>query len=218
MSADAISKNSESFFPALKEHLASRVQEFGLIPDQRKSELEKLATYIQNRRSQLLPAKLIFVCTHNSRRSHLSQIWARVAADYYGVDAIETYSGGTEATAFNPRAVAALQRAGLQIMSNDSMASNPLYQVTSSDTGKPQLCFSKLLDAPTNPSADYCAVMTCSQADEACPVVPGCDLRLPIRYDDPKVADDTEQEANRYDERSNQICREMLYLISMVKK
>jgi arsenate reductase len=62
----------------------------------------------------------------------------------------------------------------------------------------------------------YCAVMTCSQADDACPLVMGSDLRMPIRYEDPKVADDTESEAQRYDERSAQICSETLYMMSLV--
>jgi arsenate reductase len=159
---------------------------------------------------------LTFVCTHNSRRSHLSQIWAQVAADYYGVSGLETYSGGTEATAFNPRAVAALQRCGLKIVVDDPSLANPRYLVSTSDSSRTQVCFSKVYNESPNPTQGYCAVMTCSQADEACPVVMGCDLRMPIRYDDPKVADDTEFEAQRYDERAAQICTEMLYMLWLV--
>jgi arsenate reductase len=146
----------------------------------------------------------------------LSQIWAHVAAEYYQLSGIETYSGGTEGTAFNPRAVAAIERAGLKVEADDLNASNPRYQVFSSDVTPPQICFSKVFDAEPNPTKDYCAVMTCSQADEACPVVIGCDLRAPIRYEDPKVADDTPMESERYDERSRQICTEMLYMMSLV--
>jgi arsenate reductase len=162
------------------------------------------------------PAKLTFICTHNSRRSHLSQIWAQVAAEYYGLVGVETFSGGTEATAFNPRAVAAMQRCGLKIIADDPAATNPRYSVYTSDSATPQVCFSKAYGDPPNPSKGYCAVMTCSQADNACPLVMGCHLRIPIRYEDPKVADDTGFEAQRYDERSAQICREMLYIMSLV--
>ncbi len=194
----------------------ARATEMGSIPDDRKAELAKVANYIRERLSKSEPAKLTFICTHNSRRSHLSQIWAQVAAEYCGLVGVETFSGGTEATAFNPRAVAAMQRCGLKIVADDPAANNPRYSVTTSDSSTPQVCFSKAYSDPPNPSEGYCAVMTCSQADDACPLVMGCDLRMPIRYEDPKVADDTEFEAQRYDERSAQICSEMLYMMSLV--
>ncbi|MCK4776283.1 MAG: protein-tyrosine-phosphatase, partial [Candidatus Krumholzibacteria bacterium] len=63
---------------------------------------------------------------------------------------------------------------------------------------------------------DFCAVMTCSQADKNCPVVVGASMRVAIPYDDPKAFDGTDQEAANYDERCRQISREMLYLFSAV--
>ncbi|QDV23386.1 low molecular weight phosphatase family protein [Aureliella helgolandensis] len=207
--------NSTTFYPELKRYLTEAITRFEVIPNDRKGELAKVADYVRERLSKSEPAKLTFICTHNSRRSHLSQIWAQVAAEYYGLEGVETFSGGTEATAFNPRAVAAMQRCGLKIVADDPTATNPRYSVTTSDSSTPQVCFSKAYSDPPNPSKGYCAVMTCSQADDACPVVMGCDLRMPIRYEDPKVADDTELEAQRYDERSAQICSEMLYMMSL---
>ncbi|MBL8891429.1 MAG: protein-tyrosine-phosphatase [Planctomycetaceae bacterium] len=204
------------FFPELLRYLCEREREFDSIPQERKLQLAEISEYIRARLSKSEVAKLNFICTHNSRRSHLSQLWAHIAADYFGLVGVETYSGGTEATAFNPRAVAAMQRSGVRISVEDSLASNPRYRVHTSESSAPQICFSKVFNDPPNPSSGYCAVMTCSQADDACPLVMGCDSRIPLRYDDPKVADDTEFEAQRYDERSAQICREMLFLMSLV--
>lgn len=216
MTAATTKNTGHQLYPELREYLAARAAEFDLIPTDRKAELAKVADYVRSRLAGSVPAKLTFVCTHNSRRSHLSQIWAHVAADFYTVKNVQTYSGGTEATALNPRAVAALQRAGLRIAADDPSAENPRYQVKMSDQLPAQECFSKVFDAPPNPTRDYCAVMTCSQADDACPLVMGSDLRMPIRYDDPKIGDDTDQELVLYDERSRQICREMLFLMSSV--
>lgn len=216
MTAKQPATSARSFYPELRQYLEDSTQAFDTIPGERKVDLAKVADYIGGRQAKGEPARLIFICTHNSRRSHLSQIWAQVAAEYYGLENVETYSGGTEATAFNPRAVAAMRRCGLKIAAADADATNPRYSVSTSDDATPQVCFSKVYDAPPNPTQDYCAVMTCSQADDACPIVMGCDLRMPIRYEDPKVADDTEFEAQRYDERSAQICREMLYMVSLV--
>jgi arsenate reductase len=203
-------------YPELLQYLSGQISAFDTIPSDRQSDLAIVADYIRERLSRSEPAKLTFICTHNSRRSHLAQIWAQVAAQYYGLVGVETFSGGTEATVLNPRAVAAMQRGGLRITAENPQASNPVYRVSMSDTSKPQLCFSKVYHAPPNPTHTYCAVMTCSQADEACPLVLGGDLRIAIRYDDPKEADDTECETQRYDERSSQICKEMLDLMSRV--
>ena len=205
-----------AFYSELKRYLTKAITRFDVIPSDRKVKLAKVADYIREHLSKPEPAKLTFICTHNSRRSHLSKIWAQVAAEYYGLVGVETFSGGTEATALNPRAVAAMQRCGLKIIADDPTATNPRYSVYTSDSSTPQVCFSKAYGDPPNPSKGYCAVMTCSQADDACPRVMGCELRMPIRYEDPKVADDTEFEAQRYDERCAQISSEMLYMMSLV--
>lgn len=206
------------FYPKLQQYLEQCETQRSTIPQERRDQLKSVAEYVRKKIDGGQKAKLTFICTHNSRRSHLSQIWAGVAAEYYRLVGIETYSGGTEGTAFNPRAVAAIERAGLRVEAEDARASNPRYRVFSSDGTPPQICFSKVFDEEPNPTKDYCAVMTCSQADEACPVVIGCDIRAPIRYEDPKVADDTPMESARYDERSRQICTEMLYMMSLVAK
>lgn len=162
--------------------------------------------------------RLTFICTQNSRRSHLAQLWAAIAADEYAVENVTTFSGGTEATAFNPRAVAALRRVGVVIPEPET-SSNPRYEVRFSESSPrtPETCFSKVYDEAPNPQDGFCAVMTCTQADEACPYVPGADKRLALPYVDPKAADDTPQEAATYDERCEQIAREMLYVFSEVK-
>lgn len=142
----------------------------------------------------------------------MAQLWAATAAAHFGVEPVCTYSGGTEATAFNPRAVAALKRAGFEIQNPGG--DNPRYRVTYAAGGPVLECFSKTYDDALNPSDGFAAIMTCSEADEACPVVHGAALRSRLRYEDPKVADGTPGEAAVYDERCLQIAGEMLYLFS----
>src|SRR5439155_17018122 len=123
-------------------------------------------------------ARLTFICTHNSRRSQLAQIWAKAAAEFYGVRGVDTFSGGTEATAFNPRAVNTLKRAGFHISVAESEPSdNPRYRVRFSDGAQPMECFSKVYSHAPNPKTDFAAVLTCSQADADCPLVAGASLR-----------------------------------------
>lgn len=205
-----------SIFPNVAEFVVDRIAEFAEIPQERKQLLTQLATYVRQQLHEGGPARMTFICTHNSRRSHLSQIWAKVAADHYRLGPVDTFSGGTEATAFNPRAVESLRRCGLRIDVEDPKADNPRYLVRFSENAGEMVCFSKVFNESPNPTRDYCAVMTCDQADEACPVVSGCELRVPVCYQDPKLADGTPNEAEVYDERSRQIAREMLFMMSQV--
>ncbi len=204
-------------FPTVQKYLEERAGEFDQIPDERKVALQKLADYVRNRAEAGKPTRFTFICTHNSRRSHLSQIWAAAAADFYNVPGVESFSGGTEATAFNPRAIAAIERAGMKVEKTEE-GKNPRYAVRYREAQTPLICFSKVYKDAPNPNADFCAVMTCSQADKNCPVVEGCSLRVAIPFEDPKVSDDTAAEGATYDARCQQICREMLYVFSQAKE
>lgn len=205
------------FFPELDAYIAATVQEFDAIPADRKRQLKKIALYVETQLSAELPANLTFICTHNSRRSHMSQLWAETAAQYYGVPDVATFSGGTEATAFNPRAVAALERAGFQIDKGPE-ASNPMYTVRNGADTPPMVAFSKKYTDDANPQANFCAVMTCSEADKNCPTVEGASFRVAIPYEDPKAFDGMAEETAAYDERARQIGREMFWLFSQVNR
>ena len=187
------------------------------LPDlesKRIQQLEPLSRYIFNKISQGKAADLNFICTHNSRRSHLGQIWLQMAAIYYDIALVVAYSGGTEETAFNPRAVAALQRAGFAV--EVGTGENPRYEISSSLGNLHLVSFSKKYDHLENPKKDFCAVMTCAEADEACPVIFGADLKVKLLYEDPKSADGTDHERTAYDERCFQIATEMFYVMKQV--
>jgi len=185
------------------------------IPEYRMEDLQVLIDYINAKRSSGEPVKLLFVCTHNSRRSHLAQIWALATAKYFNVS-IESYSGGVEVTAMNERIVKELIETGFDVRSSDGV--NPHYQVVYSQPEETAICFSKLYDDKINPSEKFAAIMTCSDADENCPFLPGTEARIPIRYEDPKAFDDTPLEADKYHESSIQIANEMAYVFSNVNK
>jgi protein-tyrosine-phosphatase len=202
--------------PALHDYVESLPDEFDPIPEERKQTLGQIAEFVRRERAAGRSAKLVFICTHNSRRSHMSQVWAATAAAYHGLEGIETYSGGTEATAFNPRAVAALARAGFDIPA-PAPADNPHYQLAYASGRASLEAFSKVYSAPSNPQAEFAAIMNCSEADEACPFVRGATFRIALAYDDPKLADGTPDERARYDERCRQIAREMFDLFAQLR-
>ena len=202
-------------FPSLKNYCDRLSADFDLISHERKNLLAKIASYIVLKQKENQPVNLVYICTHNSRRSHFGQIWATVAAHYYGVPTINTFSGGTETTAFHLNAINALTRVGFKIES-DAESNNPHYRVFYDDHAKPIDCFSKVYDHPQNPQKNFAAIMTCSDAEENCPFIPGVELRIGTTYDDPKSFDGTKFQDAKYDERCRQIAIETFYVFSLI--
>ena len=184
------------------------------IPEERQKVLQELIKFIQNKKDNGQPVLLNFICTHNSRRSQFSQIWAQTIAAIQGLN-ISSFSGGVEVTAFNLRAIAAIEKAGFKVHQEGD--ANPRVEVKYSEDAAPIVAFSKKFDDPVNPAEGFAAIMTCSHADETCPFIAGAEARIPVRYDDPKEFDGTAQEAGKYDERSLQIASEMMYVFSNIK-
>jgi len=199
--------------PLIKTFCDNLTKEFETIPDNRKEILAKITEYIATKMKENKPINLVYICTHNSRRSHFGQIWAHVAASYYGIKNVSTFSGGTEATAFNINAINALKRVGFHVkpITNDK---NTTYHVFHDDNESPSVCFSKTYDDATNPQKEFAAIMTCSDAEENCPFIPGVELRIGTTYDDPKAFDNTPEQDTKYDERCKQIALETLYVFS----
>ena len=181
------------------------------ISDQRKELLKPLKEYLSSKIKQKSVVNLNFICTHNSRRSQLSEVWAKIIGDFYGLN-INTFSGGIEITACNERTINSLSRLGFKI--KNLGGENPHYEIKYADNKTPITLFSKLYDDPANPKTGFAAVMSCSHADENCPFIPGAEKRISLPYEDPKAYDNTADEAKIYDERSIQIATEMKYVFS----
>ncbi|WP_372919736.1 low molecular weight phosphatase family protein [Salegentibacter sp.] len=187
------------------------------IPDSRKAVLAPLIEYVEEKLRNKKPIDLNFICTHNSRRSHLSQIWAQVMGDYFNIERLSCYSGGTEATAMFPVVAVTLEEQGFEI-SPISEGKNPVYAIKYAPNSAPVIGFSKTYDHKFNPVSGFAAIMTCSQADAGCPFIPGAEKRIPITYDDPKEFDGTPKQAEKYWERSLQIATELFFVFSKINQ
>ena len=184
--------------------------------EERKTILQPLVDFIQETSTKKEAIRLNFICTHNSRRSHLGQIWAQTMADYFKVSNVATYSGGTEATALFPKVAETLQNIGFNIEAI-SETNNPIYAIKTSENNLPIIGFSKTFDADFNPKSDFVAIMTCNSADKGCPFIPGASLRIPVTYDDPKAFDNSPLQNEKYLERCTQIATELKYVFSLIK-
>lgn len=190
--------------------------DFANILTDRKSVLQPLIDYIQTRVSNHQEIRLNFICTHNSRRSHLSQVWAQTAAVHFKIQNINCYSGGTEATALFPMVTKTLEKSGFEVK-KIADGNNPIYAIKYGENEHPIIGFSKTYGADFNPISEFAAIMTCSQADGDCPFIAGAEKRIPITYEDPKAFDQTPQQAEKYEERSLQIATELFYVFSRIK-
>jgi len=194
------------------------------ISEERREQLDELVEYLVEDLQKKKEVKVLAICTHNSRRSHMAQLWIETAATYYGINAnndtsgvnrISAYSGGTEATAFNQNAINALKKVGFTFEMN-SFGKNTIYIVSN---GIDEFnSFSKKYSHPENPKSDFVAIMVCSDADKSCPVVDGAEARFAIPYDDPRHFDDSPDKLAKYAETVEKIASEMLYTMREVKR
>ncbi len=204
-----------NLFPAISDFITDL--DVLTLTEERKKVLQPLVDYIQQKTTENKTIRINFICTHNSRRSHLSQIWAQTMASYFNINNVFCYSGGTEATALFPVVATTLQNLGFEI-EKLAETDNPIYSIKYSANEHPIIGFSKKLDSQFNPSSGFAAIMTCSQADGGCPFIAGAEVRIPITFEDPKAFDNTPQQAEKYLERSTQIATELFYIFSNIKK
>ena len=197
----------------------SKISEFiesldiNAIPEDRKLLLKEYVDFVKYKFDQKETILVNAICTHNSRRSHLVQIWTQVMAAEFGVEGLFAYSGGTEATALYPMVAKVLEKTGFEV-DKLSDEKNPVYTVKYADNAQPIVCFSKKYDHNFNPKSNYVAIMTCSDADENCPVILGAEKRVKLTYEDPKAFDNTPEQEEKYMERSIQIATEIKYVFT----
>ena len=197
------------------EEIISNLDKTG-ITDERKGKLSPLIDFIQEKIDAKRSVRLNFICTHNSRRSHISQIWAQTLAKFYGVQNFTAYSGGTESTEINPQVVKTFAKQGFQFL-HLSKGDNPCYAIKYAYNEHPIIAFSKTYESAFNPMNGFAAIMTCSEADGGCPFISGAEKRIPLTYLDPKEYDGTPLQQSKYMEKSLEIARELNYVFSQIK-
>lgn len=159
---------------------------------------------------------LNFICTHNSRRSQMAQVWSFFATEYFALKNIFTFSGGTEATAFHRNTVKTLQKVGFEFNVVDFSHQNPHYSISFKGSKKALLGFSKTFDDDMN-EYPYIAITTCDSADKNCPFIPDAIHRFHLPYTDPKVSDETPAKDKKYLEINQQIAAETYIIFEEIK-
>lgn len=178
--------------------------------------LSKIAEAIAKEYSVNEVVNLNFICTHNSRRSQLGQVWSYFAANYFNLN-INAFSGGTEVTAFYRNTLKTLQKVGFEFNLTDFSHQNPTYEISFNKRKKSILGFSKLYSNPIN-IEPFMAITTCNNADKNCPFIPTASHRFHLPFVDPKHSDGTKKQEETYLETSEQIAGEVYFIFAAVKK
>ena len=186
------------------------------ITEDRKIVLSNIVAAIAREYSKNETVNLNFICTHNSRRSQLGQVWSFFAASYFNLN-INAFSGGTEVTAFYKNTVKTLQKVGFEFQLTDFSHQNPTYQISFNGNENRILGFSKLYSNPIN-TEPFMAITTCNNADTNCPFIPTASHRFHLPFIDPKHSDGTTKQEETYLQTSIQIAGEVYFIFSEVKK
>jgi arsenate reductase len=112
------------------------------------------------------PFNILFLCTGNSCRSQMAEGWAK----YYGRPLFEIQSAGIETHGKNPRAIAVMKEAGVDISDQEST------KVTEDMLTQADL-----------------VVTVCGHADEHCPILPPGTKKEHWPLEDPAKARGTEE-------------------------
>ena len=187
------------------------------LSNERENLLQNIANSIVQTLKNLGSVNINFICTHNSRRSQLSQVWAYYAMEYFGISQGNSFSSGTAETAFHPNTVKALEACGFKFSLEEFNHSNPKYIISYLGAHKTILGFSKTVEHPVN-KTPFIAVTTCGHADENCPVILEASSRFHLPYVDPKSSDGTPQEKETYVNTSKLIAGEIGILFKKVKE
>ena len=187
-----------------------------VIDDSRKELLNKIVIQIVVERKKIKKVKLNFICTHNSRRSQLAQVWAHYAIQYFKLKQIKSYSGGTEITSVHKNIIRTLQCADFKFLLIEFSHKNPVYEISYKSMKKPIIIFSKPYDDVSN-KKPFIAITTCGTADKNCPFIPDALKKIHLPYIDPKYSDNTTESSKIYLETSLQIAAEMHFIFKRVK-
>jgi len=179
--------------------------------------LKKIALQIASELKENREVNLNYICTHNSRRSQLAQVWSSYATNYFKLPNIQSFSGGTAVTSFHRNTVKTLQEVGFKFQILEFSHQNPEYLISYENSLNPILGFSKLY-FDEHIKKPFIAITTCSNADENCPFIADAVQRFHLPFNDPKNFDNTLYKSEKYLETTKQIAGEIHFIFDLIKK
>jgi protein-tyrosine-phosphatase len=196
--------------PEFSQYVTKQRRQLGRIAGVHATSIAVVAQHIVRNLEARGQLTLVFGCTHNSRRSILSEVWAHVALA--GVHPrLRALSAGSDPQGVAPGTLGALARAGFTISADEQRG----WVATAGDL-RLALRSKRFADLELS-DVGFGLVVNCSVLDESCPTVPGSFFRTPLIFDDPRAADGTLSADAAYDRCCAEIARTQFALADEVR-
>jgi protein-tyrosine-phosphatase/DNA-binding transcriptional ArsR family regulator len=138
------------------------------------------------------PARVLFVCTHNSARSQMAEGLLRAN----GGEFVEVFSAGTEPSHIHPLAIQAMEKLKVDISQQRS----------------------KDISEFINQKFDY-VITVCDRAKESCPIFPGAPEQIHWSFPDPsEVEGDEVKKAKAFYDTALGVSQRINFLLMMIKR
>tara|TARA_Y100001949_G_C15986510_1_gene330879 strand:+ start:2001 stop:2567 length:567 start_codon:yes stop_codon:yes gene_type:complete len=178
----------------------SRIDSFN--PNQkRKKRLDNIASVINENLNKT--RSIVFLCTHNSRRSQICEVWGKVFAEIYRKK-ININSAGAFKTVVHSQVYESIVKCGLVVDNKKEIFF---------DKKKFKLN-SKTIDSLT--MKNFIAVMTCSNAEKSCPNDPRSIRNIKMFFNDPRIYDETDKMSREYLNTTIYIAEELNYIFKNI--
>ena len=204
---ETISINTEDFFITALKDLQ--------ISENRHVLLESIANAIVKVLRQKQPVCLHYISTYNSRSSQISQVWSSYASNYYQLNHIENFSGGTEVTAFHRNTVKTLQKVGFTFKILEFSHQNPKYSITYHHYKKPIIVFSKLYNHEL-PIFPFIAITTNANEREDSLCIPEAIQNFEMPFKNLKSLDNSIYKTEKYLAVNKQIAGEIHFIFQRI--
>ena len=165
--------------------------------NKQKERLEKVINQI----NKLLGSSrsIVFICTHNSRRSQFCEFWAKYFSNHYDKN-LNIYSAGVEKTEVYNGVFKALLRCGVKKLNNKLVIDKQSIRLESKTLEEIHL-------------KSFISIINCSDAEKNCPIDFRSIANINLKYEDPKSFDGSSSEEDEYFNTSYLIARELNYII-----
>ncbi|NJN27464.1 MAG: hypothetical protein HC819_16570 [Cyclobacteriaceae bacterium] len=204
-------------YPILNEYIKDFPKEFRKIPEERRYRLNEMVYYLEEQEKNRNAWQLMFISSNQSTVGQMAQVWAKIAAYYFGLEKLQTFSGGLQAEPISVNTILALEKAGCIVYKNDLNGLN-VYQVKYAYNINPIILYPKKTDHVKNPANDFMAVFVNEHADMNMRNVRGTFNRLLLPYEDLSAYDGSAIDTRQYEESNRKMAVEMFYVFAQLRK
>lgn len=175
--------------------------------------LDQLMVYLKELVAKKLELNVIFVCTHNSRRSQFAQFWLDTFLHNFGIENYNIFSAGTVETEVHKNVISVIEHYGFTV-TKDSEINNKKYKIALGKGYEINLFSKEITSVLEAGLGSFVLIFVCDSAYENCPFVIENQKHFSLTFEDPGRYDEDLNALEYYQKCAYKIAAEMHYLAS----